>query len=64
MVSNYQYSPNKPPKEDEMDYYNLMLWNNEEWYEGYWEYLEWEATPSVPQPQNEIDWENISFEDF
>jgi hypothetical protein len=50
-----------------MDYYNLMLWNNEEWYEGYWEYLEWEeATPSVPQPQNEIDidWENLSFEDF
>jgi hypothetical protein len=49
-----------------MDYYNLMLWNNEEWYEGYWEYLEWEATPSVPQNEIEIDWENLSFsfEDF
>ena len=49
------------------DYYNLMLLNQDEWYEGYWEYLEWEeweATPSVPQPQNEIDWENLSFEDF
>ena len=47
------------------DYYNLMLLNQDEWYEGYWEEWEWEATP-VPQPQNEIDidWENLSFEDF
>lgn len=52
------------------DYYNLMLWNQDEWWEGYWEYIEWETTPSVPQPKNEIDrenlnfLENISFEDF